>query len=70
MKEITYNEKMGKRYQKSKINFHLVKFRQASIIEYQVCHPLNLTKNNFQVSERIMDQIISIKKEMSKSRSL
>ena len=31
---------------------------------------LNLTKNNFQVSERIMDQIISIKKEMSKARAL
>jgi|TARA_B110000285_G_scaffold229853_1_gene295421 predicted Zn-dependent protease len=31
---------------------------------------LNLTKNNFQVSERIMTQIISIKKAVEKSRGL
>ena len=29
---------------------------------------LNLTKNNFQVSERIMNQIISIKKAIGESR--
>ena len=31
---------------------------------------LSLTKNNFQVSERILNQIINVKKDIEKSRSL
>ncbi len=56
-------------YHQSKAEYYLLLGQNEEALS-QLEFALNLTKNNFQVSERIMDQIISIKKEMSKSRSL
>ena len=56
-------------YHQSRAEYFLLLGQNEEALS-QLEFALNLTKNNFQVSERIMDQIISIKKEMSKSRSL
>ena len=56
-------------YHQSKAEYYLLLGQNEEALS-ELEFALNLTKNNFQVSERIMDQIISIKKEMSKSRSL
>ena len=56
-------------YHQSRAEYFLLLGQNEKALS-QLEFALNLTKNNFQVSERIMDQIISIKKEMNESRSL
>ena len=54
-------------YHQSRAEYYLLLGQNEEALG-QLEFALNLTKNNFQVSERIMNQIISIKKEIGKSR--
>jgi predicted Zn-dependent protease len=56
-------------YHQSRAEYFLLLGQNEEALS-QLEFALNLTKNNFQVSERIMDQIISIKKEINESRAL
>ena len=69
LSEIQRSSKNIVGYHQSRAEYFLLLGQNEEALS-QLEFALNLTKNNFQVSERIMDQIISIKKEMSKSRSL
>ena len=69
LSEIQRSSKNIVGYHQSRAEYFLLLGQNEEALS-QLEFALNLTKNNFQVSERIMDQIISIKKEMSKSRAL
>jgi len=69
LSEIQRSSKNIVGYHQSRAEYFLLLGQNEEALS-QLEFALNLTKNNFQVSERIMDQIISIKKEMSKSMSL
>jgi predicted Zn-dependent protease len=56
-------------YHQSRAEYFLLLGQNEEALS-QLEFALNLTKNNFQASERVMDQIISIKKEMNESRAL
>ena len=56
-------------YHQSRAEYFLLLGQNEEALS-QLEFALNLTKNNFQASERVMDQIISIKKEMNASRAL
>jgi predicted Zn-dependent protease len=56
-------------YHQSRAEYFLLLGQNEEALS-QLEFALNLTKNNFQASEGIMDQIISIKKEMNESRAL
>jgi predicted Zn-dependent protease len=56
-------------YHQSRAEYFLLLGQNEEALS-QLEFALNLTKNNFQASEGIMDQIISIKKEMNASRAL
>jgi predicted Zn-dependent protease len=69
LSEIQRSSKNIVGYHQSRAEYFLLLGQNEEALS-QLEFALNLTKNNFQVSERIMDQIISIKKEMNKSRAL
>jgi len=69
LSEIQRNSKNIVGYHQSRAEYFLLLGQNEQALS-QLEFALNLTKNNFQVSERIMNQIISIKKEMAKSRAL
>ena len=69
LSEIQRNSKNIVGYHQSRAEYFLLLGQNEQALS-QLEFALNLTKNNFQVSERIMNQIISIKKEMGKSRAL
>ena len=69
LSEIQRNSKNIVGYHQSKAEYFLLLGQNEQALS-QLEFALNLTKTNFQVSERIMNQIISIKKEMGKSRAL
>ena len=67
LSEIQRNSKNILGYHQSRAEYYLLLGLYEEALG-QLEFALNLTKNNFQVSERIMNQIISIKKEIGKSR--
>ena len=67
LSEIQRNSKNIVGYHQSRAEYYLLLGQNEEALG-QLEFALNLTKNNFQVSERIMNQIISIKKEIGKSR--
>ena len=67
LSEIQRNNKNIVGYHQSRAEYYLLLGQNEEALG-QLEFALNLTKNNFQVSERIMNQIISIKKEIGKSR--
>ena len=67
LSEIQRNSKNILGYHQSRAEYYLLLGQNEEALG-QLEFALNLTKNNFQVSERIMNQIISIKKEIGKSR--
>jgi len=69
LSEIQRSSKNIVGYHQSRAEYFLLLGQNEEALS-QLEFALNLTKNNFQVSERIMDQIISIKKEMNKARAL
>ena len=66
LSEIQRNSKNIVGYHQSRAEYYLLLGQNEEALG-QLEFALNLTKNNFQVSERIMNQIISIKKEIGKS---
>ena len=69
LSEIQRSSKNIVGYHQSRAEYFLLLGQNEEALS-QLEFALNLTKNNFQVSERIMDQIISIKKEINESRAL
>ena len=69
LSEIQRNSKNIVGYHQSRAEYFLLLGQNEQALG-QLEFALNLTKNNFQVSERIMNQIISIKKAMGASRAL
>ena len=69
LSEIQRNSKNIVGYHQSRAEYFLLLGQNEQALG-QLEFALNLTKNNFQVSERIMNQIILIRKEMGKSRAL
>ena len=67
LSEIQRNSKNIVGYHQSRAEYFLL-LGQNELALGQLEFALNLTKNNFQVSERIMNQIISIKKAIGESR--
>ena len=69
LSEIQRNSKNIVGYHQSRAEYFLLLGQNEQALG-QLEFALNLTKNNFQASERIMNQIISIKKVIGKSRAL
>ena len=69
LSEIQRNSKNIVGYHQSRAEYFLLLGQNEQALG-QLEFALNLTKNNFQVSERIMNQIISIKKAIGESRGL
>jgi predicted Zn-dependent protease len=67
LSEIQRNGKNIIGYHQSRAEYFLLLGQNEQAL-VQLEFALNLTKNNFQISERIMNQIISIKKAIGKSR--
>ena len=67
LSEIQRNSKNIVGYHQSRAEYFLLLGQDEQALG-QLEFALNLTKNNFQVSERIMNQIISIKKAIGESR--
>ena len=67
LSEIQRNSKNIVGYHQSRAEYFLLLGQNEQALG-QLEFALNLTKNNFQVSERIMNQIISIKKAIGESR--
>ena len=67
LSEIQRNSKNIVGYHQSRAEYFLLLGQNEQALG-QLEFALNLTKNNFQVSERIMNQIISIKKAIAESR--
>ena len=67
LSEIQRNSKNIVGYHQSRAEYFLLLGQDEQALG-QLEFALNLTKNNFQVSERIMNQIISIKKAIAESR--
>ena len=67
LSEIQRNGKNIIGYHQSRAEYFLLLGQNEQALA-QLEFALNLTKNNFQISERIMNQIISIKKAIGKSR--
>jgi len=67
LSEIQRNSKNIIGYHQSRAEYFLLLGQNEEALS-QLEFALSLTKNNFQVSERIMNQIVNIKKEIGESR--
>jgi predicted Zn-dependent protease len=69
LSEIQRNSKNIVGYHQSRAEYFILLGQNEEALS-QLEFALSLTKNNFQVSERILNQIVNIKKEIEESRSL